>query len=174
MPNVTHATFCRYCQTEITETKKGFPDRCPECFKIIVKPSNKHFDTPDYIFHQRRDLESRLKDEKIIPGSDDHMDALAEIQMSEDEWHRTSLFEDKRAALADALACMSHLPYSRLNREEASYLLKMGATIGNMARTIQELYKSGVSLYDREIRPVRPDAGSYEWDQASTATGRDT
>lgn len=173
MSNVTTATFCRYCKHEILTTHKGSPDRCPECFKIIVKPDNKYFRTPDYLQFQRDKLIEEITSHKIDVTSYDYTDRLNDINDAEAGWCRNALYDDRKASLLDALLYLKHLPYTKSSGEELKTIIHLALKIGELAATLDKLYKSGVSLYDRETRPVRPNPRDTDWDQAAASTGRD-
>lgn len=174
---ITTPSFCPYCRMEIPEDKvRSNPDRCPECFRVIVKPENKHFQDPNYILAQKEKLLAQALIE--IPGAevgtDDYNDISASVHASEDEWYRNCLHKERVGSLSDAFEIIRHLPYSRSSGEELSQVINIAKRIGSIADHIDKFYRSGVTTYDREVRPTRTDSREVGVDQASTATGRDS
>lgn len=174
---ITVPSFCPYCKEEIPQDKvKPNQNRCPECFRIIVKPEDKYFKSPEYISKQKVILIERVvRDVPNGPNNyEDLEDATAQVYLAEDDWYRNCLASERFECLWDALGILRHLPYSKMNREDTQRIVSMGKKIGEVATKIDEMYKAGVVLYDREVRSARPDPRETDLDQASTATGRDT
>jgi len=181
MVNISTPKYCPYCKEPLFKESDdtGFVvpfalrDRCPHCYKILQNPDNKHFETPDYIFHQKNSLIENLKRDKLNPDSNDYLDRVTEFGRQELNWYRTCLHEDRVAAFADALGIIQNIVYSRSMGAEFKQILTLAKQIGAIALSIQELHKSGVELYDGEIRSLRPLAGDPDGSQASAVAGRD-
>lgn len=181
MVNVSTPQFCPYCEDPLytDEQLAGFKsmrinkDRCPNCYKIVKNPNNKYFEKPKYIFHQSKSLIENLERDKLKPGSDDYLDQVTEISNQEIGWYRECLHEDRIAALSDAIGVMANLIFTRSMAGEIKQVLTLAKRVSTLASAIEDLHKSGVTLYDRETRSLRPVAGSSDGNQASATASRD-
>lgn len=181
MVNIALPQICPYCKEQTVsddpDAKYKWPhplsDRCPHCMKIIKNPDNKYFEPPKYIFHQKKSLIENLENDKLKPEEEDYQLELHRINKAEVDWHRDCLHEYRVGALSDALGVIQHLPYTRSAGDEVIQLLNLAEKIGNMVSAIRTLYKSGVSLYDREPKQIRAFSGSLDGNQASATASRD-
>jgi len=181
MVTISIPQYCPYCEEPLFKDVDGMSvpritaslNRCPNCHKIVKNPNNKYFEKPKYIFHQKISLIENLKRDKLNPDSDDYLDHTDEIDKHEAVWYRTCLHEDRVAAFSDALGIIQHLVYSKSLGGEIKQILALAKRIGSVADAIDELHKSGVALYDGEIKSLRPIAGDSDGYQASAIAGRD-
>jgi len=181
MVNISTPKFCPYCEEPLYtddqlagfKSVKVLKDRCPNCYKIVKNPDNKYFQKPNYIFHQKKSLIENLERDKLKPGTDDYLDQATEISNQEVDWYRDCLHEDRVAAFSDAIGVMENLIFTKSMSGEIKQILTLAKRISTLASAIEDLHKSGVALYDRETRSLRPLPGDAGGNQASATASRD-
>lgn len=181
MVNVAPSSFCPYCGWVREDDFLSEPqaprissDRCPNCLKIIKKPSSEHFESPDYVFHQLTTLIEELKKDKLKQGEDTYQRKEEELHQASEHWYRTCLHEDRVAALSDALQVMRHLVYTRSSTGEIKQLIRLARNIGEVATALEGLTKVGVPTYDREVRQVCAVSRDADGSSSSATASRDT
>jgi hypothetical protein len=149
-------------------------DRCPQCLKIIKKPSSEHFESPDYVFHQLATLIEELKKDKLKPDEDTFQLKEEGLRRAAEHWFRTCLHEDRIAALTDAMQVMKHLIYTRSSTGEIRQLIKLAKNIGEVATALESVIKVGVPTYDREVRQVCAVSRDADGSSSSATASGDT
>lgn len=181
MTKVSHSSICPYCEINLLDyeletgyiTPTALKDRCPSCNKIIKKPSNELFESPDYVHHQKTTLLKELSNSKRFDSNDDVSAKAFKIESEHDKWFRRCLHEDRVAAIRDAASTLEHLLYSNASREEISQLLKLSEKIEKLTTTIKSFIQIGGPLYEREIRRVRAYDGYTDGGEAAASASRD-
>lgn len=181
MSNVTQYKTCKNCLMDVSNLNlaEKIPEGgrniyCPYCRHPLENATNKRFDSPDYLLHQRDTLLKLLKDNNIIPGSSRHN---SEIELISDDlivWARTAPTEDRIAALWDSVTYLRELVHSNTDNKSIETIIKLGKKIGELSVALDSYVKSGGVIYDRKTRPIRSEFGESDWDQAAAAQGRDS
>lgn len=182
MTKVSKSSICPYCKTNLLDFEletgftvpKALKDRCPSCNKIIRKPSNELFESPDYIHHQMTTLMEEARNSKRFESEKDLEDQWNRSENALYEWFRRCLHEDRVAALSDAVQVIEHLIYSNASREEIGQLMKLTARIEKVSAAVRNFMQIGGPLYEREVRRIRTHYRDADGGEAAASAGRDT
>ena len=149
-------------------------DICWNCGRKLKNPHNKHFECPDYLYHQKNSLIEELGMSKLKPGDLEYDKALEEIQKNLVLWTRECTTEDRLAPLFDSIYMLENLIYTITTPEDIKSVISLAKNIGTLGNALEQYFKAGGSYYDRKVRRVRPDTGDTSWDQATATARRDS
>lgn len=175
--DISPLSTCHYCEASLmpgpeseTPTDVG---HCWNCGRLLKNPTNKHFECPDYLHHQKNSLIEELGRGKLKPGDTKYDEKIQEIQKDLISWVRECTSEDKIAPLHDSVVIMENLIHTTTTGEDLKIIISLAKKIGNLANVLEQYFKAGGCTYDRKIRRFRPDNGESSWDQATATAGRD-
>jgi len=166
--------ICPHCQSDLTADPSARKGSCWNCGRILVNPTNKYFESPDYIYNQKNSLLEVLDQSNLKPGDTKYDEKIQEIQKELTGWVRGCTTEDKLASLFDSIIIMENLLFTSTPSQDMKAVIAMAKKIGTIANALEQYFKAGGSSYDRKVGSVRPDLGESAWDQATATASRDT
>lgn len=183
---------CPHCKTDLTpdpryEASKVF-ENCPGCGRKLGNPKCKYLQLPNYFHIQvnnlKKDLVTEVED-KVRKGSnyksvkEDEstkrffISKYEEIEADILLWSRECSTEHKLAPLYDSLVILENLLFTKTPASDIQLIVTMAKKIGSLATSIDQYFKAGGRLYDREVRQPRTDFGEDSWDEATATARRD-
>ena len=172
--NIESLSICPHGESDRTADPSARKGSCWNCGRILVNPTNKYFESPDYIYTQRNNILEFMKHSNPRPGDARYEERLNEIQKELINWVRGCKTEDKMAALFDATIILENLLFTETPIQDLRAMVAMGKKIGTLANALEQYFKAGGTSYDRKAGPIRPDVGENSWDQATATSGRNT
>lgn len=145
MTNVGSLKECPNCSEQVFKDKQKYCGGCG--FNLNYKKEQNNFGTPDYFYYQVRELARR----GVKPNTDNSIKITkleeARLQL---ELHLAYIpGEDCIASASDTLEILQTLPHRKHTTDEIRSLVLFGKKIGNIAKAIEELYKS-IGVFNAE------------------------
>ena len=176
--SITNISICHHCQADLTPDPVLDPvtaaEHCWNCGRKLKNPFNKHFESPDYLYHQKNSLIEDLEEGKLKPGDTKYDLKMQEIQKDLISWTRECITVDKLAPLYDSVIIMENLIFTETPSQDLRAIIAVAKKIGTLANALEQYFKAGGSSYDRKVRSLRPDSGDGSWDQATATASRDS
>ncbi len=176
--SIESLSSCPHCQTDLTPDPRSDliidKDSCWNCGRKLKNPANKHFECPDYLFHQKNSLIEELERGKLKPGDTRYEEKIQEIQKDLVTWVRECTTEDKIAPLYDSVVILENLLFTTTPAADLKAVISMAKKVGMLANALEQYFKAGGASYDRKTRPIRPDTGEASWDQATATASWNT
>jgi hypothetical protein len=165
--SATTINICPYC--EYTSTK-GFEQICPACGRILRGPKDSIFESPNYLYKQKKNLLKVAENDKLNPEKFSlfNLDLTSKLHM----WSRQCTTEDKMAVLFDAALVLENIIHSQTPVTDLRTIIQIAKKIGTLGNVIEEYFKAGGSPYDREVRQLLTDNGNGVGNQAAAPAGR--
>ena len=165
--SATIINICPYC--EYTSTK-GFEQICPACGRILTGPKDSVFESPNYLYKQKKNLLKVAKNDKLNPEkfSIFSSDLISKLHM----WSRLCTTEDKMAVLFDAALVLENIIHSQTPVTDLRTIIQIAKKIGALGNVIEEYFKAGGSPHDREVRQLLTNNGNVVGSPPTTPSGR--
>lgn len=172
--SIESLSICPNCQCDLTADPSVRKGSCWNCGRVLVNPTNKYFESPDYICSQKSSLMELLDQSNLSPGDSKYEEKIHDLQKELINWIRGCKTEDRLAAMFDATVTLENLIFTETPTQDLRTIIAMGKKIGTLANAIEQYFKAGGTSYDRKAGPVRPDVGENSWDQATATAGRNS
>jgi len=153
MATASQTAFCPKCGAELQATKT---DKCQVCNTPLAPPNNEYFGSPDYLWHQREmHLDNCDTSRPTALTKEHNLKKIEEMELALSSWARVCPIDDKIAALRDAHLILSNVVHAPVGVDDIRKLTTIGKAIGKLAQAVEDYFRSGGQIYDREIGRVQ-------------------